>query len=292
MAALRAPPNRLGPKSYLKSYPTPSSEDLIFLEMLSAAQSPGAAGIRCTSHPPLLLQPPGSALLEARRAASDADSVVPNIDELFTDFGLALDDGESEGSPTTTPFDADEMEGFLCSPFEAGLLGLLSIIEDSATRGALPTFAVAEAGSRGGRETPLEPMDGSVPDSAARMSTNLQDLTLLDLTVQDLTVPETKKRRKKVPTPAAKQTPGWHRKRERNNHAAALNRAKEKATKVAAKQRHQSLLFRNGRLRVEVQALEAELVRLQPARACGGAAFLDGLPEVGFDLLPPELPRL
>ena len=160
-------------------------------------------------------------------------------------------------------------------PFE---VELLSILEDSAAR-ALPTITAVA-------------VDGAAPDLETRISMSAE--------LQVLTVPEAKKRRKKVPTPAAKQTPRWHRKRERNNHAAALNRAKEKATKVASKQQHQRLLFRNSALRSEVQTLEAELTRLQAARARGGAvagtasalAFLDGLAEMEFDLLPPDLPEL
>lgn len=279
MAALQAPQNRLGAKSY-----PASSSDPIFLEILLAAQSPDAGVVAgcCDANQ----QPSRPDADRALSEGTNLDGVVPdlpNLDELFTDYGLELDC--EVASPATAPFvlDADDMEsGFLCredehepepETFEAGLL---SILEDSAAR-ALPTItAVAVA------------VDGAVPDLETRMSTELQVLT----------VPEAKKRRKKVPTPAAKQTPRWHRKRERNNHAAALNRAKEKATKVAAKQRHQRLLFRNSALRIEVQALEAELARLQAA--CGGAiagtasalAFLDGLAEVEFDLLPPDLPEL
>lgn len=278
MAALRAPQNRLGPKSY------PS--DPTFLEIFSAAQSPDAGVIAgCCD-----------AYLDADRAlyqGTDLDGVVPdspNLDELFTDYGLELD-GEV-ASPATAPFvlNADDMEcGFLFredepepepeffpvrpQPFE---VELLSILEDAVAR-ALPTITAVA-------------VYGAAPDLETRMSAELQVLT----------VPEAKKRRKKVPTPAAKQTPRWHRKRERNNHAAALNRANEKATKVASKQQHQRLLFRNSALRSEVQTLEAELACLQAARARGGAvagtasalAFLDGLAEVEFDLLPPYLPEL
>ena len=102
MAALQAPQNRLGPKSY------PS--DPIFLEIFSAAQSPDAGVIAgCCD-----------AYLNADRAlyeGTDLDGVVPdspNLDELFTDYGLELD-GEV-ASPATAPFvlDADDMEcGFL-----------------------------------------------------------------------------------------------------------------------------------------------------------------------------------
>lgn len=321
MTALQAPQSRLGPKSY----PTGP----ICVEIFSATQSPDAgviAGFHAFDTDRVLYE------------NTDLDGVVPNLDELFTDYELELD-GEVASPARRSPFvvdaNANAMQcGFLFREDEhkheprSFEVELLSILEDSEARG-LPTITTVA-------------VDGAAPDLETRMSAELQMLTvpptanakasitlagndgamgpvfreMLDgedavATAEDvdanmaalaavLTVPQAKKRRKKVPTPAAKQTPRWHRKRKRNNHAAALNRAKEKATKVASKQRHQRLLFRNSALRIEVQALEAELARLQAARAGGGAvagtasalAFLDGLAEVEFDLLPPDLPDL
>lgn len=80
--------------------------------------------------------------------------------------------------------------------------------------------------------------------------------------IEQLKVPQTKTRRPKVYTPADKRTKAWLKKRERNNKAAKANRDREKAAKLAAKERHRNLLNRNRSMREEVAKLEAERDRL------------------------------
>lgn len=118
--------------------------------------------------------------------------------------------------------------------------------------------------------------------------------------IEALRVPSTKHRRKKRETPAAAKTAAYFARREKNNRAAALNRAREKAAKVAAKESHGRLAARNTALRAEVAALEAVLEDLKARKAAAAAApvavaavdiaeIFAGLDAADFSLTPPAL---
>lgn len=146
-----------------------------------------------------------------------------------------------------------------------------------------------------GEEAPSPP--SIVPDMDTEMPTD----TRFAGEIEQFKVPQTKTRRPKVLTPTEKRTKAWMLKRERNNKAAKANRDKEKAAKLAAKQRHKNLLIRNRSMREDVAKLDAERARLVQLRDARRASFnqpmcvpdiladiLEDLTAEQFSLSPPD----
>lgn len=107
--------------------------------------------------------------------------------------------------------------------------------------------------------------------------------------IEALKMPTVKRRRKKRETPAVAKTAAWLERRKKNNRAAALNRAKEKAGKLAAMQAFGKLKARNTALRAHVADLEATLAALKTRKNITNNIFA-GLDAAQFSLTPPALP--
>lgn len=159
--------------------------------------------------------------------------------------------------------------------------------------GAVLTFdeTLADIVGQADRVAVTEPVAVMVPDVDANMIDADDVAPNVAAGIEALRIPSTKHRRKKRETPAAAKTAAYFTRREKNNLAAALNRAREKAAKVAAKEFHGRLASRNIALRAEVAALEAalEVLKARKAAAVDIAEIFAGLDAADFSLTPPAL---
>lgn len=192
---------------------------------------------------------------------ANGDAEVPDAAHEDLDFGLELlaDLEQAEAAVTAVSSSSNQRQDFERT--------LISIMENADKAHVVePSEAIAA--------TVPELMDQTAP-LEVRMATQIERLR----------VPPSKSRKKKTFTPEAKKDAAYLARRAKNNKAAALNRAKERATRVATKQRANFLSARNINLRAEVKKLEEELRTLQVQLSVGNV-FSD-LSAVEYSLSPP-----
>lgn len=181
--------------------------------------------------------------------------------------------------------DYGELDG---SDVAAELIENLAFMSEGSMQFQVTLTEIMEQADINISVVPSEAVAATVPD--------LMDETVpLDIRmapeIEQLRVPGIKGRRKKTATPASKKNAAYFARRQKNNIAASLNRARERAARREAKERGLQLAARNSNLRSHVKSLEEELEDLQAREAAAinssvGNAFV-GLSVEEFSLSPP-----
>lgn len=143
---------------------------------------------------------------------------------------------------------------------------------------------------------PADAVSTTVPEL---MDQKVPAIDHLESQINELRAPVTKRRRKKVETPASLKDDKYLARRKKNNDAASMNRARAREERVAAKERAVKSKARHSELVGMVNRLEDELERLLEKKAWQEAQvvpdvdvsfdFFSGLSPTQFSVTPPMI---